>query len=152
MGKTDRVEGGLHHLAHHCADVAACFESIASLSTFRSHLEHVAGGPLSPVIIARLAVLAFLHDAGKLHPGFQTKGWPEGIYRGPRHGHVLEGAAIFCETGLQPIALHLCKADLIEWGTDLNLLFSVFAHHGRPFSPDSKAGKSWNVVETATVH
>jgi CRISPR-associated endonuclease/helicase Cas3 len=105
---------------------------------------------LSPVILARLAVLAFLHDVGKLHPGFQAKGWPEGIWRGARHGHVSEGAAIFCETELKPIALHLCLAELIDWGTDQNLLFSVLAHHGRPFSPDSKAGKSWNAVETTT--
>lgn len=149
--KTDGPTGSFHHLAHHSADVAACFESVASISTFRSRLEHVADVALSPIILARLAVLAFVHDVGKLHPGFQAKGWPEGIWRGPRHGHVLEGAAIFYETELKPIALHLCLSELIYWGTDENLLFSVLAHHGRPFSRDSKAGKSWNAVETTTV-
>jgi CRISPR-associated endonuclease/helicase Cas3 len=43
-------------------------------------------------------------------------------------------------------------AELIDWGTDQNLLFSVLAHHGRPFSPDSKGGKSWDAAEIATVH
>ena len=71
-------DGESHHLAHHCADVAACFEALASLPTVRARLERAAGISLSSVHIARLAVLAFLHDCGKLHPGFQAKGWPEG--------------------------------------------------------------------------
>ena len=54
---------------------------------------------LSEIAITRLAVLAFLHDAGKLHPGFQAKGWPLGAWKGPLHGHVAEGVFLFSRSG-----------------------------------------------------
>jgi CRISPR-associated endonuclease/helicase Cas3 len=146
--KTERGDGEWHHLAHHCADVAACFEVISSLPVFHNRMERAAGGVLASVTLARLAVLVFLHDAGKLHPGFQAKGWPESAWRGPRHGHVREGAAIFREDALKPIALNLCLAELIGWGTDENLLFSVLAHHGRPIDYDLVAANSWGRVRT----
>ena len=63
-------DGHLHRLVHHSADVAACFEVLASLPTIRASMERAAGTSLSPEIVIRLATLAFLHDAGKLHPGF----------------------------------------------------------------------------------
>ena len=139
-------DGASHHLAHHCADVAACFEALASLPTVRARLERAARISLSSVHIARLAVLAFLHDCGKLHPGFQAKGWPEGHWRGKKHGHVREGAAIFGCQKLEAIAGNLHLAKLIEWGVGTDLLFSVLAHHGRPFIPDSIAEKRWQSV------
>ena len=138
--------GESHHLAHHCADVAACFEALASLPTVRARLKRAAGISLSSVHIARLAVLAFLHDCGKLHPGFQAKGWPEGDWRGKKHGHVREGAAIFRCQDLEAIARNLHLEKLIEWGVDEHLLFSVLAHHGRPFVPDGVAEKRWQRV------
>ena len=139
-------DGKSHHLAHHCADVAACFEALASLPTVRARLERAAGISLSSVHIARLAVLAFLHDCGKLHPGFQAKGWPEGDWRGRKHGHVREGAAIFQCRDLEAIARNLHLEKLLEWGVDEHLLFSVLAHHGRPFIPDGIAEKRWQSV------
>lgn len=139
-------DGKSHHLAHHCADVAACFETLASLPTVRARLERAAGISLSSVHIARLAVLAFLHDCGKLHPGFQAKGWPEGDWRGRKHGHVREGAAIFQCLELEDIAGNLHLEKLIEWGVDEHLLFSVLAHHGRPFIPDRIAEQRWQSV------
>jgi len=149
--KTERGEGEWHHLAHHCADVAACFEVISSLPVFHNRMERAAGGVLSSVTFARLAVLAFLHDAGKLHPGFQAKGWPESAWHGPRHGHVREGAAIFRESDLETISLPLCKAELCKWGLDqdIGLLYAVLAHHGRPINYDLTAAKSWGSVKTA---
>lgn len=141
-------DGKSHHLAHHCADVAACFEALASLPTVRARLERAVGISLSSAHIARLAVLAFLHDCGKLHPGFQAKGWPEGDWRGRKHGHVREGAAIFrCRCrDLEAIAQNLHLAKLCEWGVDEHLLFSVLAHHGRPFIRDDSAEKRWQSV------
>ena len=139
-------DGESHHLAHHCADVAACFEALASLPTVRARLERAAGIHLSSAHIARLAVLAFLHDCGKLHPGFQAKGWPEGDWRGRKHGHVREGAAIFRCWDLEAIARNLHCEKLTEWGVDEHLLFSVLAHHGRPFIPDGIAEKRWQSV------
>ena len=95
--KIEIETGDFHHLAHHCADVAACFECIVSLPTFQTRIERVIGCSLSPVLIGRLSVLVFLHDAGKLHPGFQAKGWQDRDWHGERNGHVSQGAAIFSE-------------------------------------------------------
>ena len=139
-------DGESHHLAHHCADVAACFEALTSLPVVRARLERAAGTSLSSTHTARLAVLAFLHDCGKLHPGFQAKGWPQGDWNDVRHGHVREGAAIFRCEAPETIARNLYLEKLIEWGVDEHLLFSVLAHHGRPFEPDPVAGKRWRSV------
>lgn len=147
--KFDRVSGIYHHLAHHCADVAACLEAIVGLPTIRSRLDQAAGESLSPEIVERLAVLCFLHDAGKLHPGFQAKGWPETIWSGRRHGHLHEGAAIFGSNVLPEIADRLCLEDLSRWGVDIGLLYAVLAHHGRPIAPNSDGEKEWTAVSTS---
>ena len=83
-GKTDRdSEGGsIHPLAHHSMDVAAVFLRLLQLPVIRSRLEVSAGIHLTDVDCQRLAVMAFLRDIGKVHPGFQAKGWPEGLSRG----------------------------------------------------------------------
>lgn len=142
-------DGESHHLAHHCADVAACFEAMAALPGVRSRLERAAGGPLSEVDIARLAVLVFLHDIGKLHPGFQAKAWPEGLWTGPRHGHMREGVEIFQHQAPPDIVRSLHLEKLIEWGVDWNLLFSVLAHHGRPVSMEGGRPPCWRAVAKA---
>jgi len=120
------------------------------LPVFHNRMERAAGGVLASVTFARLAVLAFLHDAGKLHPGFQAKGWPESAWCGPRHGHVGEGAAIFLESDLETISLSLCKVEMGKWGLeqDIGLLFAVLAHDGRPIDYDLTATKSWEPVKT----
>jgi CRISPR-associated endonuclease/helicase Cas3 len=151
-GKFDAHDGNSHHLTHHCADVAACFESIASLPTYRARIERVIDSALTSAISERLAVLAFLHDVGKLHPGFQAKGWPQGTWSGALNGHVAQGAAIYSEYELKPLANHLALAEMKQWGVDLNLLYAVLAHHGRPFMCDSKSGKRWEPVRTSTLH
>ncbi|MDZ7642280.1 MAG: CRISPR-associated helicase Cas3' [Desulfurivibrio sp.] len=143
-GKTK--DDKIHHLAHHCADVAACFEALVALPVVRARLNYVAGSPLSSACWMRLSVLAFLHDVGKLHPGFQAKGWPPTVRHGALHGHVKEGAAIFAGGFLDEMARKLCVEDLMNWGTDGHLLFSVLAHHGRPFLPDHTAGDGWEAV------
>ena len=109
-GKYDKERGVLHPLAHHSIDVAAVFlgpdvrcgpgaahHSIDVAAVFlrmiglpvvRNRLETAAKRRLADVECHRLAVLAFLHDIGKLHPGFQAKGWPEDLRRGPPYGHL----------------------------------------------------------------
>lgn len=147
----DKATGNCHHLAHHCADVAACFEAIMSLPVIRARLEQTAGEKLPPELLERLAVLCFLHDIGKLHPGFQAKGWPDGIWLEQKHGHVHEGAAIFRADGPPAIASHLCLEDLVRWGVDVNLLYAALAHHGRPFIPNSHGGTNWKAITTPQV-
>lgn len=143
-GKTGDEQS--HHLAHHCADVAACFEAMVDLPVVRARMEQAAGGSLSSTQIARLSVLVFLHDAGKLHPGFQAKGWPQGVWNGGHHGHVQEGAAIFCGQAPEEIGRNLHLGALAGWGVDEHLLFAVLAHHGRPFAVGDRAGKQWQRV------
>ncbi|MEO5347753.1 MAG: CRISPR-associated endonuclease Cas3'' [Magnetococcus sp. YQC-9] len=131
-GKTAGFER--HHLAHHCADVAACFEGLVTQPVVRHRLERAAGRKLAARDLKRLAMLAFLHDAGKLHPGFQAKGWPEGVWRHAKTGHVAAGAAIFFSgTADWTIANNLHLQALSLWGVDEHLLGAVLAHHGRPF-------------------
>lgn len=148
-GKTD---GNLiHHLAHHCADVTACFEALAELPVIRGRMERAAGRALSTLDIARLAVITFLHDCGKLHPGFQAKGWPEGWWWDFHQGHVEAGAAIFMRN--RPardgqIARNLHIEHLLRW-TSSDLLVAAFAHHGRPFNVEPGAAKRWDAVPEA---
>ncbi|MBF0185570.1 MAG: CRISPR-associated helicase Cas3' [Magnetococcales bacterium] len=132
-GKIDRSLR--HHLAHHCADVAACFEGIATQPVMKNRLDRAAGRILSACDIKRLAMLAFLHDAGKLYPGFQAKGWTGNAGHPSITGHVAAGAAIFSGAAKWSIANNLHLEALQLWEIDENLLFAVLAHHGRPFQP-----------------
>ncbi|MHA7969328.1 CRISPR-associated helicase Cas3' [Rhizobium sp. CAU 1783] len=141
-------DGSSHHLAHHCADVAACFEALARLPVVRNRMEQSAGRTLSDTHISRLAALAFLHDCGKLHPGFQAKAGIVDLSQSPPilHGHVQEGAAIFAgaEDGVLAEALNVTA--LRAWGVSQGLLWAAIAHHGRPFFLEEKAGKAWGDV------
>ncbi|WP_173934957.1 CRISPR-associated helicase Cas3' [Chelativorans sp. Marseille-P2723] len=140
---------GKHHLAHHCADVAACFEAICALPVVRARLERVACKNLKSLDIARLSALVFLHDCGKLHPGFQAKFWPQGIWHDCWMGHLEAGAAIFSFAARETkeIARALNIEALGAWGVDHNLLYAVLAHHGRPFKMDAAARNGWRKVE-----
>lgn len=125
-GKYDAETGPRHHLAHHCADVAMCFLAMARGGVIKSRLEQDAGRRLSDTDLERLAVLVFLHDTGKLHPGFQAKGWREGVWKAPLFGHVEEGLEVFLvehADEMLPAAAHLRLDALIAWdvqhrGTD----------------------------------
>jgi CRISPR-associated endonuclease/helicase Cas3 len=147
-GKT-ASDGSSHHLAHHCADVAACFEAITEQPALRAALEKAAGRPLDDITLSRLTVLAFLHDAGKLHAGFQARGWPDES-RIQHHGHTGEGIAIFLNgAGKGLIAKHLHIETLRTWGDGealVNLLHAVFAHHGRPVELKAEHLNGWNTM------
>lgn len=146
-----------HHLAHHCADVAACFLAWLETPVIRGRLEAAAGRKLSTSDVARLAVLVFLHDTGKLHPGFQAKAWPEGPGRPPLRGHVAEGlAALWCGHRGKP-AWRVCDGQIASalhvplirrWcgGDPEPLLRATIGHHGRPFSVDHLASTGWEAV------
>lgn len=145
-GKT--YEGCSHHLVHHCADVAACFEALAALPAIRERMETAAARQFSEIDIARLALIVFLHDCGKLHPGFQAKGDLPGVIW-PRlnpHGHVQEGAAIFSGLFGGKIADRLHLGALQSWGVEEGLLEAALAHHGRPFLKERKAMLGWEAV------
>lgn len=146
-GKLD--DSGQHALSAHCMDVSAVFEALICLPIFRKRLNYTAGRMLVETDVARLAALVFLHDIGKLHPGFQAKAdrnagpWP-----GPpvRHsetgGGFLELAA--CETG-HPF--HATVTQIIGWGPAVSdLLPAILAHHGRPVRASHTLPKQWSSV------
>ncbi|MCX8499412.1 MAG: CRISPR-associated helicase Cas3' [Caulobacteraceae bacterium] len=118
-----------HHLAHHCADVAAVMVALLSRSTYRRRAEAACGHPLTDAQIACLAALAFLHDIGKLAPGFQAKGRPE-IANVEHRGH-LEAGWLWTRSNRQG-ALAGAITYLANFPKIDLWLTVIFAHHGRP--------------------
>ena len=151
-GKTDR-EGGsdIHPLAHHSMDVAAVFLRMLQLPVVRNRLETAAGSHLSEVDCQRLAALAFLHDIGKLHPGFQAKGWPNDLKPKSANGHTRESWE-FVELAYKwkDLPFHASLRGILEWGPSavLSLLAAMFAHHGRPVKPIAPSLQRWDSPRT----
>lgn len=117
------------------------------MSVVRARLERAAGRHLVPLDLARLSALVFLHDCGKLHPGFQAKAWPVETSRHAFVGHLPAGAALFTSSETEKLAHLLNIEALAAWGVDPNLLYAVLAHHGQPFDFDDQASKGWHKVE-----
>ena len=106
--------------------------------------QQAAGRKLSEIDIARLAVLAFLHDLGKANTGFQGKYWrhanqppPPEWYSQPC-GHGAEGWGLIAATCAGASWAHrLLAAWPLEamnaWGEDwIRLLHASISHHGSP--------------------
>ena len=138
-GKTDGETGGIHPLAHHSMDVAAVFSRMVQLPIIRDRLETTADARLTDLDVERLSALAFLHDIGKLYPGFQAKGWPPDIRRGPTTGHLKESwtfLLLACKWTDHPF--HGVMRKILEWGEAVSpLMGAMIAHHGRPVEPSS---------------
>ena len=140
--------GQFHRLEHHCADVAACFEALLRDPVLRDRFEQAAGNAgVCPITEARLTVIAFLHDFGKLNTGFQFKVWNDNTSPREKHprkaGHI--GEALWCCEQER-----LCDAfgllDMAQsWGEGfVPLLLAALAHHGRPAKrPSGTAQELW---------
>jgi len=90
-GKIDLSTGNFHALAHHSGDVAAVLMSLFQQPVFCRRAELAAGRSLDDVDFNRLGALAFMHDIGKLAPGFQAKGWSDELWTWPKVGHLTAG-------------------------------------------------------------
>ena len=137
-----------HRLEHHCADVAACFEALVKDPVLQARFA-TASGPdgFSTTTAARLTVLAFLHDFGKLNAGFQFKVRDRNEFPGApvRSHHV--GVALLAPN-------KICEAlGLFEiyhaWGHAVDpLLHAALSHHGRPARKSALSGRGpqdiWN--------
>ena len=153
-GKTD-TEGGsdrTHPLAHHSMDVAAVFLRLLRLPVVRNRIETAASAELTEVDCQRLAALAFLHDIGKLHPGFQAKGWPAEERPKNVRGHTKESCEfvqLACKWPDHPF--HNTMRRILEWGPSVDpLLTAMFSHHGRPVEPPPAPNpKGWNAPREA---
>ncbi len=109
----------------------------------RARFVEAAGGTFTETTAARLTLLAFLHDFGKLNVGFQFKaGRPGGtIGRAPRPaGHIAE--ALFCFEQSELCELLGLHQIVDEWGEGvIPLLYAMLAHHGRPANRPTHTGR-----------
>lgn len=127
---------GRHLLIDHMIDVAACLCRLARCRSIRRSLERSARRNLDERDIARLAVLAFLHDIGKANSGFQAKRWKNKIPPSwpvqITAGHGIEAVKLFqvssAAEAIEPLVEKICT-----WGDAADsLLTASVSHHGRP--------------------
>ncbi|MFW6058206.1 MAG: CRISPR-associated helicase Cas3' [Persicimonas sp.] len=148
--KLDKDESGRvvdwHPLLAHSADVAACFEALLRESILSRRLAALVGWEdLSEGHIARLSVLAAIHDAGKVNQGFQVRKHPS-----PKKwaGHVSEMISVVdAEVEWQEkLLIALGIGRIMEWFESqdaqkalIDMLCATWAHHGRPVHPRTTA-------------
>ena len=127
-------------LVEHCGDVAEVFAAILQVAGTRRRLARLAGrDELDATVCARLAVLAYLHDLGKVNTGFQARSDPGA----PRVGHIKPLAAIFGEDAPEALCIRAVEAlrmqELMTWGEALTELFRAsVSHHGRPWLAEDR--------------
>ncbi len=140
-GKFSFDDGEFHHLAHHSADVAAVFTEIIRHPIFRRRADAAIGRLLKDSEVQCLAAIVFLHDIGKLAPGFQAKGWPQ------PHGIQLRGhleCGWLWKRELTPGSLGGAIVHLARWPEIETWLFALFSHHGRPVAePENGAASAF---------
>ncbi len=120
-----------HPLEAHCADVAACTETLLRDTLLGARLARLAGlDRLDEVLVARLAALAALHDLGKFSVGFQNRPFPERSLQG---GHVEPIVKALSIDGAVRRRILEILAPLGVFG-DLwpSYLAASISHHGRP--------------------
>lgn len=151
--KRDNLDAiiGWHPLVDHMTDVAACFECLSTCHSIRRAMEKAAGRELDECDIARLSVLAFLHDIGKANSGFQAKRWknkPDIPLEWPCHaGHGIEAIRLF-ETDAQKSIASLIEK-ICSWGDASEpLLIASISHHGRPIKRDNHGDWNGNIWKT----
>ncbi len=151
----------VHLLEHHMADVGACFEALLAQPTIRQRLAQAGNlDDIDPVIAARLAVLAALHDIGKVNIGFQIQIWQEADFpagtRAPRSaGHIVDLTPVLNEQDSETAdwffnALgwwdNFLTWDDCDGKTVCGLFIAALSHHGRPLNmekPRSKNSRIW---------
>ncbi|WP_420449797.1 CRISPR-associated helicase Cas3' [Candidatus Palauibacter sp.] len=145
-GKYRDETGEFHPLEHHSADVAACFEALLRDPVLRERFTQAAGAEgFSRLAEARLCLIAFLHDFGKLNVGFQFGVLGAGSPAPERVNHI-KAALWACERMEMLQALGLL--DMVAWGAEAleEYLRAALGHHGTPGrQPVSRRGpdKIW---------
>lgn len=144
-----------HPLVDHCADVAACLVALLGWRADGSfaptltnqRLARLGGlDQLDVVQVARLGVLAALHDVGKFNHGFQSKQEPGGGFA----GHVSEPLTLLVDgPGIVPwndrFAEAIGRKSLEDWADQAGailLLVAAISHHGRPADVKSEHGET----------
>ena len=132
--ETDRLG-----LIEHSIDVAAVFESLVAVPLICRRLETLAKTRMTESLIARLAVLAFLHDLGKASVGFQSKSIEEAIRSSwldkakiglNQCGHTRVVAGVLFNSKIKD---RFPLAEMVQWGEPLlDLWLAAISHHGTP--------------------
>ena len=138
----------IHLLEHHLADVGACFEALLAQPAIRLRLAQSGGGEeLDGATIARLSLIAAMHDLGKVNIGFQAQVWRNADHSaGPkppqRAGHVADLTPVLNGSDRETAkwffdALGWWKEATDNWddagGETFYALFTAaLSHHGRP--------------------
>jgi CRISPR-associated endonuclease/helicase Cas3 len=124
-----KSRGGTRSLIGHSLDVAHATKALLSFGVTKKRLAALVGFALTDAHVARLAVLAGLHDTGKACVGFQRRlaGQPGDS------GHLAE----FLATMRHPVGRTLGAAMrgyvLSSWCVNLGpLLDAIIGHHGEP--------------------
>ena len=140
-------------LVSHCLDVASVVVTLLELPTWRHRFERLAGRPLEAIDIARLGVLAFLHDVGKASVGFWLKQLDIPRPNGRRCataraeavrslggrldecGHTREVLSLISYLRKQKARV-LPIQDIERWcGPEKLLWWAAISHHGDPILP-----------------
>lgn len=123
-------------LVDHCLDVGAVAEIV--VRAWEKPLA-AAGRALTLQDIARLVVLAALHDLGKANRGFQARIDPKADQR---VGHTGVVAALLNHSKLKRTPAAVALWEMIEdWGAEQHFA-AVMAHHGRPLAEFHEAATS----------
>ena len=145
-GKRRSTDGNIEDrlgLIEHSIDVAAVLESLVAVPLIRRRLETLAKTRLTESLVARLAVLAFLHDVGKASVGFQSKSIEEAMrpswlakakIRFNQCGHTRVVAPLFFNSKIKSkIKDRFPLAEMVQWGEPLpDLWLAAISHHGTP--------------------
>ncbi len=137
-----------HRLEHHCADVAACLECMLDDPVPHRRLAKACGRErLCEVTKSRLAVIAFVHDIGKINCGFQfqinaLQKSDQGNLR--KCGHIKEAFQLINRKEyVEALGLEVMGKD---WGNNAfcELFLASVSHHGRPESFNHRSGSDNN--------
>ncbi len=139
----------IHLLEHHLADVGACFEALSSLPTIRQRLARAGNREeLVEIVVQRLAVLAAMHDVGKINIGFQSKNQTDEdsdlIPFQFRAGHTLDLVPVLTGRDSETCSWFFPSIDWKEisaWDSNEGvtvsaLLVASLSHHGKPLPLD----------------
>ena len=146
--KSDRADPErIHLLEHHFADVGACFEALLELPTILSRLTATTElESLHDATMARLCVLAALHDIGKVNVGFQTQIWRNNHLNGKRRpiraGHTSDVVPVLGDSDSETADWFfdaLGWDEMVAWDdanglTASGLLVATLSHHGEPLN------------------